>query len=135
MPLFDFFSKDDRANVHSIRKRTLKMILEASNSSYPNEFGAILRAKKGVIHELILLPGTVAGERSALFKLHMLPVDYTVVGTAHSHPSGAIYPSEADVDLFRKFGWVHIITGYPFGRDDWGCFSADGEPRQLTVVD
>jgi len=135
LPLFDFFSKDMRANVHSIRKRTLKMILEASNSSYPNEFGAILRAKKGVIHELILLPGTVSGERSALFKLYMLPVDFTVVGTAHSHPSGAIHPSGADLELFQKFGWIHIITGFPFEKDDWACFSADGEPRPLKVVD
>jgi len=121
--------------VHSIRKRTLKMILEASNSSYPNEFGAILRAKKGVIHELILLPGTIAGERSALFKLYMLPVDFTVVGTAHSHPSGAIHPSGADLQLFQKFGWIHIITGFPFNEGDWACFSADGEPRPLKVVD
>jgi len=135
LPIFDLFSKDERANVHSIRKRTLKMILEASNSSYPNEFGAILRAKKGVIYELILLPGTESGERSALFKLHMLPVDFTVVGTAHSHPSGAIYPSGPDIELFRKFGWVHIITGYPFERDDWGCFTAGGEPRPLKVID
>jgi len=135
LPIFDFFSKDERANVHSIRKRTLKMILEASKSSYPNEFGTILRAKKGVIHELILLPGTIAGERSALFKLYMLPVDFTVVGTAHSHPSGAIYPSGADLDLFQRFGWVHIITGYPFEGGDWACFSAGGEPRPLKVVD
>ena len=99
MGLFNF-RKDERANVHSIRRRTLKMILEASKSQYPEEFGAILRAKKGVIHELILLPGTVAGERSALFKLHMLPIDFTVVGTVHSHPSGAIFPSGADLDLF-----------------------------------
>ena len=65
MPLFDLFGKDERANIHSIRKRTLKMILEASKSSFPEGFGAILRAKKGVIHELILLPGTVAGEHSS----------------------------------------------------------------------
>jgi len=134
VPLFDF-RKDDRANIHSIRRRTLKMILEASKSSYPEEFGAILRAKKGVINELILLPGTESGERSALFKLHMLPVDFSVVGTVHSHPSGAIYPSEADVDLFRKFGWIHIITGYPFEKDSWACFTVEGLPRPLKVVD
>ena len=134
MPLFDF-RKDERANIHSIRRRTLKMILEASKSSYPEEFGAILRAKKGVINELILLPGTESGERSALFKLHMLPVDFSVVGTVHSHPSGAIYPSEADVDLFRKFGWIHIITGYPFEKDSWACFTVEGLPRPLKVVD
>ncbi len=134
MPLFDFL-KDDRWNVTSIRRRTLRMILEASKSSYPNEFGALMRAKKGVIHELILLPGTVSGERSALFKLHMLPVDFTVVGTVHSHPSGAIRPSGADLDLFGKYGWVHMITGYPFEKDSWACFDAHGEPRPLKVVD
>lgn len=134
MPLFDLF-KDDRANIHSIRRRTLKMILEASKSSYPDEFGAILRAKKGVIHELILLPGTVAGERSALFKLHMLPVDFSIVGTAHSHPSGVVRPSGADLDLFRRFGWVHIITGFPYDMGDWACFEATGERRELKVVD
>src|SRR5512137_1148939 len=134
MPLLDLFGKDERANIHSIRKRTLKMILEASKSSYPEEFGAILRAKKGVIHELVLLPGTVAGERSALFKLHMLPVDFTIVGTVHSHPSGAVYPSGADLDLFRRFGWVHIITGYPYEMESWACFDAFGETRELKVV-
>jgi len=134
LPLFRF-SKDDRANVHSIRKRTLKMILEASKSQYPNEFGALLRAEKGVIRELILLPGTESGERSALFKLYMMPVDFTIVGTVHSHPSGAIYPSGADLELWRKFGWIHIITGSPFESEDWGCFTVSGEPRELKVVD
>lgn len=134
MGLFNF-RKDERANVHSIRRRTLKMILEASKSQYPEEFGAILRAKKGVIHELILLPGTVAGERSALFKLHMLPIDFTVVGTVHSHPSGAIFPSGADLDLFQRFGWIHIITGSPFEDGDWACFASDGVKRPLAVVD
>ncbi len=135
MPLFDFFKKDERANIRSIRRKVLRMILEASKSSMPDEFGAILRAKKGVISELVLLPGTESGERSALFKLHMLPVDFTVVGTVHSHPSGAIYPSEADIDLFRRFGWIHIITGYPFGPEDWACFTVDGAKRPLSVVD
>jgi len=88
------FSKDQRGKVHSIRKRTLKMILEASKSSYPDEFGAFLRAEKGVIRELILLPGTVSGHSHASFKMYMLPIDFTIVGTVHSHPSGACHPSE-----------------------------------------
>ena len=134
MPLIDF-SKDDRANIHSIRRRVLKMILEASKSIYPEEFGALLRAKKGVITELILLPGTVTGERSALFKLHMLPIDFTIVGIVHSHPSGACYPSGADLDLFRRFGWVHIIACSPYNMNSWRAFDAMGEQRELKVVD
>jgi proteasome lid subunit RPN8/RPN11 len=133
LPLFDF-SKDDRANVKSIKKRTLKMIVEASKSSYPNEFGAVLRAEKGVIKELMLVPGTESGAHSALFHMHMLPLDYTIVGTVHSHPSGVIRPSDADLDLFRRFGWVHIIVGAPFNMASWRAFDAFGRPRPLDVV-
>jgi len=134
LPLFDF-SKDQRANIRGIRKRVLKMILEASKDSIPNEFGALLRAKDGVIKELILLPGTEAGERSALFKLYMLPIDPTIVGTVHSHPSGFCYPSGADLDLFQKYGWIHIIVCSPFSMNSWACFDIVGEPRNLEVVD
>lgn len=134
LPLFDF-SKDERANIRGIRKRVLKMILEASKDSIPNEFGALLRAKKGVIDELILLPGTESGERSALFKLYMLPIDYTIVGTVHSHPSGVCYPSGADLEFFQKYGWIHIIVCSPFSKNSWACFDIAGEPRDLEVVD
>lgn len=134
MPLFDF-SKDQRGKIHSIRKRTLRMILEASKSSYPEEFGAFLRAEKGVIRELILLPGTVSGQNHASFKLYMLPIDFTIVGTVHSHPSGACYPSDADLELFRKYGWVHIIACMPYDRNSWVAYDMTGEEKVLKVVD
>lgn len=134
MPLFDR-SKDERANVHSIRKRVLKMILEASKSSYPEEFGAFLRAEKGVIKELILLPGTVSGERHAIFRMHMLPIDFSIVGTVHSHPSGACYPSDADLELFSRYGWLHLIVCRPYDRNSWAAFNIRGEPIELKVVD
>lgn len=134
MPLFDF-SKDQRGKIHSIRKRTLKMILEASKSSYPEEFGAFLRAEKGVIKELILLPGTVASETHASFKLYMLPIDFTIIGTVHSHPSGACYPSDADLELFRKYGWVHIIACMPYDRNSWVAYDMTGEEKDLKVID
>src|SRR5512137_1259984 len=134
MPLFDFW-KDERSKVDSIRKRTLRMILEASKSSYPEEFGAFLRAEKGVIRELILLPGTVSGQRHASFKLYMLPIDFTIVGTVHSHPSGACFPSEADLQLFSKYGWVHIIACMPYEGLSWAAFNMRGEPIELKVVD
>ncbi len=134
MPLFGG-GKDERANVHSIRKRVLRMILEASKSSYPEEFGAFLRAEKGVIKELVLLPGTVSGERHAIFRMHMLPIDFTIVGTVHSHPSGVCYPSDADLQLFGKYGWLHIIVCSPYDRNSWAVFNIRGEPMQLKVVD
>jgi proteasome lid subunit RPN8/RPN11 len=133
LPLFNF-SKDQRAKIHSIRKRTLKMILEASKSSYPDEFGAFLRAEKGVIRELILLPGTVSGHRHASFMLQMLPIDFTIVGTVHSHPSGVCHPSEADLELFRKYGWVHIIACMPYDMNSWVCYDMNGDEKELEIV-
>lgn len=133
MPLFDF-SKDKKP-VHGIRRRTLKMILEAGKSSHPNEFGAILKAEEGVINQLWLLPGTESGESAALFRLHMLPVDFSVVGTVHTHPSGSCRPSGADIELFRRFGYVHIIACEPFNIRSWACYDGNGDRRSLEVVD
>jgi len=65
----------------------------------------------------------------------MLPIDFTVVGTVHSHPSGAISPSGADMAFFQKFGYIHIITGVPFNKDSWRAFDLYGEPISLEVVD
>ena len=82
--------------VTAIARKTLRMILEASRDMYPREFGAILRAEEGTITELILVPGTVSGKRHAIFQLHTLPADFSVVGTVHSHPSGVYEPSDED---------------------------------------
>jgi proteasome lid subunit RPN8/RPN11 len=124
-----------RKRATAIKRETIQMILEASRETFPNEFGAILRAEEGVITEIMLLPGTLSGSRSAIFQLHMLPIDFTVVGTAHSHPSGSISPSGADVALFQKFGYIHIIAGVPFDMDSWRAFDLYGEPIDLEVVD
>jgi len=124
-----------RKRARAIKRETIEMILEASRDVHPNEFGAILRAEEGVITEIMLLPGTISGSRSAIFQLHMLPIDFTVVGTVHSHPSGAISPSGADMAFFQKFGYIHIITGVPFNKDSWRSFDLYGEPISLEVVD
>ncbi|MDH3364410.1 MAG: Mov34/MPN/PAD-1 family protein [Thermoplasmata archaeon] len=134
MPLFDF-SNDPRAKVDRIRRRTLKMIMEASKSSFPSEFAAFLRAEEGVIKELMLLPGTVSGNSHAIFRMSMLPIDFTVVGTIHSHPSDTSLPSDADLDLFRRYGWVHIITHAPYEMDCWTSYSGRGDIIELKVVD
>lgn len=88
----------------AISRRALMSALASARSAYPNEFGGVLRADPpGVIGELLLLPGTTAGRRHANFHLYMLPADLTVVGTVHSHPSGALHPSDADLRLFRSW--------------------------------
>jgi proteasome lid subunit RPN8/RPN11 len=120
-----------------ITEKCLELILESSKSTYPNEFGGLLRVNpdnKNTIIEVVLLPGTISGDSHAIFKLHMMPIDFSIVGTVHSHPSPYATPSDADLQLFRKHGKVHIIAANPFNKDSWKAYNHNGEEINLKVV-
>jgi proteasome lid subunit RPN8/RPN11 len=118
----------------AITRRCLDAALACAQSALPNEFGAVLRADPpGLISEILLLPGTTAGKRHANFHLYMLPVDLGVSGTVHSHPSGALHPSEADRKLFRSWGRRHIILGAPYGPGQWRAYDGNAEEVPLDV--
>ena len=119
----------------AITRRALDSALASARSAYPNEFGGVLRADPpGVISELLLLPGTTAGRRHANFQLWMLHADLSVAGTVHSHPSGALHPSEADLRLFRSWGRRHLILGAPYGSGAWRAYDGNGRETHLAVV-
>ena len=117
-----------------VSRELLEMIFEASKDSHPYEFGALLRDNKGVIDELLLVPGTVATTNSALFKLYMMPIDHTVAGSVHSHPSPHPTPSNADIQFFSRLGDVHIICAAPYNIYSWRSYDRRGNPIQLEVV-
>lgn len=119
----------------AITRHVLDSALASARSAYPNEFGAVLRADPpGLVSELLLIPGTTAGRRHANFQFYMLPADLAVVGTVHSHPSGALHPSDADTRLFRNWGRRHLILGSPFGPGSWRAYDSNGRPVDLPVV-
>ena len=123
------------ATPRTITRRCLDFALASAESSYPNEFGGILRADPpGVVSEVLLLPGTTSGRRHANFQLYMLPVDLGVAGTVHSHPSGALHPSDADLRLFRHWGRLHLILGRPFSSGSWRAYDGNGEVTPIEVV-
>jgi len=121
-----------------ITRKCLTLIFESSKSNYPQEFGALLRVDrvdKNTIIEVILLPGTISGDSHAIFHLHMLPVDYSVVGTVHSHPSSIARPSDADLDLFSHFGRIHIIVGVPpVGDVTWKAYDYMGHMVSMEII-
>jgi proteasome lid subunit RPN8/RPN11 len=120
-----------------ITRRCLKLILEASKSNYPTEFGGLLRVdatSKDTITEIVLLPGTVSGDSHAIFQLHMLPIDFSIIGTVHSHPSPYPRPSDADLQLFGKFGKVHIIVASPFDEHSWKAYDYNGNNLEIEIV-
>ena len=117
-----------------IARETLQFILEVCKSSAPLEFAGMLSARGDIITEVVVVPGTESGEESAVMELFMLPNIHTV-GSVHSHPSGNITPSDADLELFSKKGLVHIIAGAPFDSGSWKCYDKDGVQVKLEVVD
>ena len=136
-----FFNKKSKKNVADvnwkIKRKCLNLIFECAKDSYPNEFGGLLRVddeKKDVISELVVLPGTISGDSHAIFKLHMLPIDFSIVGTVHSHPSPSPYPSDADLHLFRKHGRIHIISASPYDVDSWKAYDFNGNQVDIEII-
>lgn len=126
-----------KQKIWGIKRRTLNMIMETSKDSFENghEFAAVLRAKNGVIYELLLLPdGGFRGRTSVMVYLHMLPIDLTVVGSVHSHPSNNYSPSKADLDFFGRAGSVNIIVAYPYTERSWQAYNRSGTKIDLEIV-
>jgi len=75
-----------------IKESLLKVVLENASLIHPREILFMLRGeKKGdTIHisDLIIPPLATYGHGFTTFSLSALPIDFSIVGTAHSHPSG-----------------------------------------------
>lgn len=121
--------------ISGIEREALEFILGASRSRRPQEFAGVLRAKNGVITEVLWPPETISSGRSAVMKLHMLPIDPSTCGTVHSHPSGSASPSQEDLMLFAKYGRVHIIVSEPFDYHSWRAYDHRGKKIKLKVVE
>jgi len=120
--------------ISRIDGETLRFILEASRSIHPREFAGVLRAAGDVIKEVLILPGTISSDESAVLRLHMLPIDPSACGTVHSHPSPSASPSGGDLALFAKFGYVHIVVAFPYDESSWKTYNHRGQGIKLEVV-
>ncbi len=121
--------------VKKIEKGLLDFIINAAKSSHPNEFAGVLRSEKDRISEVMVLPGTYSSERSAVMKLHTLPIASNACGSVHSHSSKRAKPSEADLNLFNKLGHVHIIIASPYNENSWSAYDKSGTEINLEVVE
>ncbi|MFC7115474.1 Mov34/MPN/PAD-1 family protein [Natronoarchaeum sp. GCM10025703] len=142
MGLFDSLFRS--SEVLGIARETMEFALQASEDAHPNEYMGMLRGTEAetlgldreglVITDVLVIPGTESNSVSATVKTNMIPNDNKSLGSVHSHPNGALRPSQADLGTFTR-GERHIIIGAPYGRDDWKAFDSDGEPTELNVID
>lgn len=116
----------------------LNTIFEGARQLYPKETFLLLRGKKSKdtiqVSDLVIPPLAVYGYGFANLPLHMLPVDFSIVGTVHSHPSGNVTPSSVDLNHF--FGRILMIVGFPFNDvQNVAVYNSNGERLQLQVTE
>lgn len=113
----------------------LDAIQALANDNHPNEIIVLLRGeRKGsdfVITEYLIPPFGSGSRGSASFPAHMLPIDFTLVGTAHSHPSGNVTPSTGDFHNF--YGRLMMILGPPYDGLNLAVYNKQGESQPVQV--
>jgi proteasome lid subunit RPN8/RPN11 len=121
----------------SLSAELLDAIFEGARQLYPKETILLLRGKKTKdtirVEELVVPPLATYGHGFANIPLHMLPMDFSIVGTVHSHPSGNVTPS--DVDFNHFFGRILMIAGFPFADErNAAAYNSHGEKLSLHVT-
>ncbi len=122
----------------SMCRELLNTILEGAKRLYPRESILLLRGKKTrnliTVTDLLVPPLARYGRRSAHIPLHMIPMDFSIVGTVHSHPSGNFMPSNADLNYF--FGRLLMIVAFPFlNEENVAIYDHSGERLIFDVTD
>ncbi len=112
-------------------------VLSYAKALYPRECILLLRGKDDkkrlLITDTQIPPLATHGNSFSGFPLGMLPIDFSVVGVAHSHPSGALRPSVVDLNKF--YGKLMLIPAYPdMSEQNIAIFDRPGNPLPFTVV-
>lgn len=126
-----------KTTVITLTAELLDAIFEGARRLYPKETILMLRGKKTKdtirVEELVVPPLATYGHSFANIPLHLLPMDFSIVGTVHSHPSGNITPS--DVDFNHFFGRIMMIVGFPFADErNVAVYNSHGEKLQLQIT-
>lgn len=118
-------------------KEVLDAIFEGARRLYPKETVMLLRGKKKKdavqITDLLVPPLATYGYGFANLPLHMLPMDFSIMGMVHSHPSGNLTAS--DVDFNHFFGRIMMIVGYPYAsKQNVVVYNCQGDKLPLEVT-
>jgi proteasome lid subunit RPN8/RPN11 len=121
-----------------LTKTLAESLLAFSKDQYPNEMIVLLRARKGkevmLIHQVVFAPFMSGAHSMSTFNRYQVPIDATIVGTAHSHPSGSKRPSLQD--LLHVYGSVMMIVAYPFvGPECIAVYDSKGSLVDWDLVD
>jgi len=120
-----------------IEREMLIYILKSARAMHPRETILLLRGKtrenQTTVTDLIVPPLATHGKGFSGFQLHRLPMDFSLIGTVHSHPSGVAKPSLAD--LQRSFGRIIMIVAFPYNTEEnVAVYNHSGEQITLEIT-
>jgi len=119
-----------------IKRATIEGLMEASRNTYPNEFFALIGSKhrNSIIDDVIIVPA-VYGKTHAIIKTSLIPIDFSIMGSIHSHPGRNNNPSRADIHSFPAFGSIHFIISYPFTSESTRSFDVKGNEIKWEAIE
>jgi proteasome lid subunit RPN8/RPN11 len=120
----------------SIKREMISYIFINAKAVHPREMMLLLRGKSSknqtTITDLIVPPLATHGRGFSGFQPHMLPMDFSLIGTVHSHPSGVAKPSLAD--LHHSFGRIIMIVAFPYNNEEnVAVYNHSGEKLTLKI--
>ncbi|OYT45058.1 peptidase [Candidatus Bathyarchaeota archaeon] len=120
-----------------VNRSVIRSILDYAKACHPKEGILLLKGSLSkdriTVNEVEIPPLAVHGFGFSNFPLHMLPLDFSVVGTAHSHPSGVLRPSITDLNKF--YGRIMIIAAYPYrSEENVAVFDREGRSIEYEIV-
>jgi len=121
----------------TIPREILQMTFESARTLHPKETILLLRGKATKnslnISELLIPPAATYGRGFSTFPMRMLPMDFSIIGTVHSHPSGSLAPSLGDLN--NSMGRIIIIIAFPYqGEENVAAYNRDGKRLTLQVT-
>jgi proteasome lid subunit RPN8/RPN11 len=121
----------------AIQRAVTDSILSYANTLHPKEAILLLNGRidknRILVSDTQIPPLAIHAETYSSFPLHMLPLDLSIIGTMHSHPSGTFYPSTTDMNKF--YGKIMIIVAYPYeSEEDFAVFNREGKRLKYEVI-
>ncbi len=114
----------------------MEFMLGVARELHPREFVGLLRGVRDTVDEVIVVPASIYGGGFAQVRWMHVPLDRSIIGSVHSHPSSNNSPSSTDLRYFSKTGDTHFIIRHPYrGAEDIACYSRDGERLGLEIID
>jgi len=121
----------------AVYRSVIESMLSHMKTLHPKEGVLLLNGRMDkdriVIEEVSIPPLAAHGRGFSNFSLHMLPNDFSIIGTAHSHPSGVLRLSIGDLNHF--YGRIMVVAAYPYDSErQIAIFDRDGKAVKYEII-